>query len=310
MTVQVELKKPQHLISLATSSLLVSVDVKVWTATKQDRGISEEITTAKKADRDSGRFIKHLLSNDPDHKRVINYRQTVYNWLQRRTYDWSASFQCLPFIDLPKFKKEFDNHKLAFQELVDSFIDKYPTIVSNMAFAQGDMFDRNDYPTPEQIRGKFGIELFTAEIPMGDHRCKIAEDLADDLFNNYSRQTEQIISQMMDKQSEQLINVMSSISHCCGVDESIVAGSGETKIKKRKIYDTTISRALELCDTFKSFNLTNSMELEQARSALERTLRGVNVDILRESDAVRESVKVEVDDILSKFRPVLGQELV
>jgi hypothetical protein len=52
------------------------------------------------------------------------------------------------------------------------------------------------------------------------------------------------------------------------------------------------------------------MELEQARSALERTLRGVNVDVLRESDAVRESVKVEVDDILSKFRPVLGQELV
>lgn len=310
MTVQVELKKPQHLISLATSSLLVSVDVKVWTATKQDRGISEEITTAKKADRDSGRFIKHLLSNDPDHRRVINYRQTVYNWLQRRTYDWSASFQCLPFIDLPKFKGEFDNHKLAFQELVDSFIDKYPTIVSNMAFAQGDMFDRNDYPTPEQIRVKFGMDLFTAEIPMGDHRCKIAEDLADDLFNNYSRQTEQIIAQMMDKQSEQLINVMSSISHCCGVDESIVAGSGETKIKKRKIYDTTISRALELCDTFKSFNLTNSMELEQARSALERTLRGVNVDILRESDAVRESVKVEVDDILSKFRPVLGQEAV
>lgn len=113
---------------------------------------------------------------------------------------------------------------------------------------------------------------------------------------------------MMGKQSEQLVNVMSSISHCCGVDENTVSGTGETKIKKRKIYDTTIQRALELCDTFKSFNLGNSMELEQARAALERTLRGVNVDILRESDAVRESVKSEVDDILSKFRPVLYQE--
>lgn len=297
----VELQKPQHLISLATSSLLVSVDVKVWTATKQDRDISDEITTAKKADRDSGRFVKHLLSNDADHKRILNYRQTIYNWVQRRTYAWNAGYECLPHIELPKFTSEFNMHKQAFDALVEVFIDKYPTIVSNMAFSQGDMFNRDDYPSANQIKHKFGVHLYTSEIPMGDFRCKIAQDLADDLFNNYTRQANDIVRGILEKQSEQLINVMTSISHCCGIEETTDSGTGETKYKKRKIYDSTINRALELCDVFKNFNLTNSVPLEQARAALENVLRGANADMLRESDSVRESVKNEIDDILSKF---------
>ena len=42
-----ELKMPEHLISLASSAVLISVDISVWSATKQDRGISDEVTTAR-----------------------------------------------------------------------------------------------------------------------------------------------------------------------------------------------------------------------------------------------------------------------
>lgn len=300
-----DLQKPQHIISLATSSLLVSVDVRVWTATKQDRTISDEVTASKKADKDSGRFVKHLLANDPDHKRVLNYRQTVYNWLQRRAYDWAGSQRCLPQIMLPKFMEEYRNHQQEFAKLVDAFVAKYPSIVSNMAFVQGDMFDVNEYPPVDKIRDKFSIELYTAEIPMSDYRCQVAQDLADDLFKSYNRQTKKIIDDILVKQAEQFINVMTSISHCCGVDES-VSSSGEKKVTKRKIYDTTVSKALEMCETFKSFNLTNNLALEEARASLEKTLSGLSVDMLRESESMREQVRGDIDDILNKFRPLSG----
>ena len=55
------LKKPDHVVSLATSGILVNVEVSVWTGTKQDREISDEVTQAKKADRDAGRFVKSCL---------------------------------------------------------------------------------------------------------------------------------------------------------------------------------------------------------------------------------------------------------
>ena len=74
-------KKPDYLISLATASLLINVEVKVWSATRQDRSVSDEITSAKNADREAGKFIQNLLAGDPRHKKILMHRQSVYNWL-------------------------------------------------------------------------------------------------------------------------------------------------------------------------------------------------------------------------------------
>ena len=82
-----ELSQPKQIISLATSAHIVSVEVNVWTATKQDRAISNEVTSMKNADSEAGKFTKNLLSSSPEHKSLMNYRQTIYNWLQRSTYD-------------------------------------------------------------------------------------------------------------------------------------------------------------------------------------------------------------------------------
>lgn len=294
----VQLEKPRHLISLASSAVLVSVDINVWSATKQDRVVSDEVTTAKRADKSAGKFVKNLLADHPKHKAIINYRQSIYNWVQRRTYDWAGSQRLLPAIDLPKFNGEFREHETTFHGLVDDFIASYDDIVSDMAFKQGDMFDRSEYPDKEQIRSKFGVRMFVADVPMQDFRCQIAQDIADDLFKNYSEQADAIIQNVMQDQAERFVSVMESISHCCGVED------GDGKIRKRKVYDSTIQKAKEMVESFKQFNLTANEDLEQARASLEKTLDGVSAEDIRESDAVRETVKESVDEILSKFAPL------
>lgn len=294
-----QLQKPEHLISLASSAVLVSVDISVWSATKQDRGISDEVTTAKNADKNAGRYVKNLLANHPKHKAVVNYRQTIYNWLQRRTYRWNQSQNLLPSVDVPKFKQEYHEHELMFHSLVDSLVGDYDGIVSDMAFKQGDMFNRNDYPNAEQVKRKFSLNLYVSEVPMNDFRCGIASDIADDLFNTYQAQARGIIESIAQEQSERLVEVMESISHCCGVDESEV--NGEIRSKRRKIYEGTIQKARDYIESFKRFNLKDDSGLELARASLEKVLNGVTAEDIRDSDAVRHHVKEGIDDILSKF---------
>lgn len=297
-----ELQKPKHLISLASSAVLVSIDTKVWSATKQDRSISNEVSDAKRADRNAGKYVKNLLADHPKHKAIVNYRQSIYNWTKRRTYRWNDANDLLPSVDVPRFKQEFSEHKAQFDKLVDDFLNSYSSIVSDMAFKAGDMFDRTDYPAVDELRHKFGVELYVSEVPMNDFRCGIANDIADDLFDTYSRQAENIVTEVMLAQKTRLIEVMQSISHCCGVDEiGVDDNTGETKTRKRKIYDTTIQKALEMCETFKGFNLSSDPELEEARAMLEKALHDVSASDIRESDAVRSSVKEDVDSILSKF---------
>jgi hypothetical protein len=294
------LNKPNHIASLATSSILVSVDIKVWTATKQDRPSADELTANKKADRNTARVTQHLLADDKLHKEIINYRQHVYNWMERLTYPWSGSQFLLPVTSLPKFMKEYAEHEAEFNKRKDAFMAEYQNIIGNMAFKMGDMFDRNSYPAPAVVQGKFSINLYTSEVPTGDYRVSISQELADDLHHNYERQAANLVNEVISKQAEQLIGVMQSIRNCCVVEEEL-DDKGAVKIKRKKIYDSTINRALELCDTYKSFNLTANPSLEEARKSLEDILSGVNIDALRDSDSMRTRVKDSLDEVLKKF---------
>ena len=293
------LKKPDHVISLATSAMLVDARVTVWTGTKQDSEISEEVTTAKKAERDSGKFVKHLLANCPEHKRCMNYRQIVYNWMQRRSYDWAGSLRLLPVVDYPKFMAEYAHHEKTFYELVDTFIQAYPTIVSNRAFALGDMFDRNDYPDPAEVRSKFTINLYRSEVPTGDYRVAIAQDAVDDLAVTYERQARSLVETVLTQQKDQLVEIMKTLAENCAVET--VSENGELKVKRKKLYESTLTRAQELCETFRDFNITRDNELETVRTELARVVGGLTIDKLRDSDTTRTVVHEELTDILKKF---------
>jgi len=304
MHFETNLQQPNHIISLATSGVLVSVDVNVWSATKQDRVISSEVTSSKKADPNAGRFVKNLLANNVYHKDLVNYRQTIYNWLKRRTYRWNNSQDLLPSVDMPDFKAEYNDHEQEFNRLLDDFCMNYDSIKSNMAFAQGDMYNVEDYPSVEEVRAKFGCKLYVSEVPTQDFRCQVANDLAHDLKQSYEKQTKEIVKNVLHQQIERITDVMESISHCCGTQE-ITTKDGEVKSKKRKIYDTTIEKAKSLCRSISQFDVLNNEDSAKLRDAcrlLDNALTGVSIDALRESDYTRERVKNEVDDILNKFQ--------
>lgn len=298
-----ELQQPNHIVSLATSSVLVSVDVNVWTATKQDRGISDEVTTMKKAESGSGKFTKYLFANNPKHHRITKLRQLIYKWLKASTYRWNDAQDLLPTIDLERFKKEYHEYESEFHTAVEDFLVNYQNLVSDMKFRQGDMFDEADYPDVETLRQKFACRLYVAEVPSHDFRCQISQDIAEDLKNQYQDQANSIVNNVVEEQVSRITDVMESISHCCGTIEG-VDKHGNPTFKKRAIYDTTVNRAKALVNTIKNFSPTSNQvsdKLQLAVTSLEKTLGGVSTELLRDSEAVRERVKSDIDNILSKF---------
>jgi hypothetical protein len=293
------LKKPDHITSLATSGILLRAKVKVWTATKQDRDISDEVTSNKKAARNAGRYTKQLFADVQELRVLLNDRQTWYNFIQRVTYPWDGEWGYLPTSRIPQVMAEINKRKDKSMELLENFINAMPAAVSNEAFVQGDMFNRDDYPTPDEVRSKFRIIVQTMNIPEGDYRVTIADDLAEDLKRNFEAQTRDIIKDIHDKQNDQLVKVLQSFSHCC--DSETVMEDGEVKVKRKKMYESTLTDALELCNTFADFNLADDPRLEEARRDLLRVLDGVTIDQLRNNDTKRIVVKEGVDDILKKF---------
>lgn len=296
----IELTAPKHLISLSTSAHLVHVQVKTWTATSQNRRISAEVTAAKNASADAGRFTQNLLNNAPTHRALVNHRQTVYNWLQRSTYDWGGDWRILPGFKIEQFKREYDALMADFDKLKRDFFAAYPGLISDAAFKQGAMFDRSLYPDVEELDGRFYMKLFVAPVPMDDFRSAISHEIADDLKNHYESQVNGIVEQMVADIKTQLVDHATRLRNAC--TEAQADDNG--KVKRKKIYESTFEQTRSMVALIEKCNLTSDPELEEARLKLKSTLDGVTLDALRESSYSRLEVKDGLDDILSKFAPL------
>jgi hypothetical protein len=286
-------KKPDYLISLATASLLINVEVKVWSATRQDRSVSDEITSAKNADREAGKFIQNLLAGDPRHKKILMHRQSVYNWLKRLSYDWAGSQRLLPMARLEKTKAEYRDLETEHATLVDDFVAHYPSIVAQMAFSQGTMFDKTLYPSEQEVRNRFSMKLFIAPVPVADFRCAVAQEIIEDMNQYYSQQANEQIHEIMSTSCEQLLDYIERIAHACSEPED-----GK---RRPKVYESTIQGAKELIDTLATFNIIQDPKIEAIRKQARQVLANYTAEDIRDSEAVKATVKDGMDDILSKF---------
>ena len=145
------------------------------------------------------------------------------------------------------------------------------------------------------------MKLITTTVPAGDFRSGgIAQALADDLKEHYEQQTKDIIERVMGDATQQLIEYASRLRNAC----IEVQADDEGKVKRKRIYESTVNQAKGMIDLLRNFNLTGNAQLEEARMKLEQTLDGITLDDLRESPSARAQVKDGLDDILSKFAPL------
>ena len=302
------LQTPEHVISLATSGMLVSTDIAIWSGTKQDRGIAEEVTTDKQANSKSCKVVKNLCANFKEHERVKNYRQTIYNWMTETTYPWTKGQHYLFTANVQDFMETWTEHEQKFNSLVSEMITAYPNHIQTQKAkltGQGFMFNENDYPPAEWIKQKMGCELFISEVPEGDPRCTIAHDCARDIRETNQRQARKHINNILNEQGNRLKDVMESIRYVLLDPKISVGKDGIKKYANRRVHDKTIDKAKEMCKAFSQSNIYNEgdthTEIKSAAKVLDKVLDGVEVEHLRQSEVVRERVGNEVKDILNKF---------
>lgn len=195
---------------------------------------------------------------------------------------------------IEKFKEEFNNvYKPTFDGLVTALVDRYDDVVAEMAFKNGDLFKREDYPSKHEVANRFKLELKVIPVPANDFRVQVAEDIAEDLKNHYERNANEMVQTIMRDVSEELTMYIKRVAASCAEPDD-----GK---RKPKVYDSTVEGLKELTRTLSKFNVTNDSVLEAMRKEAEQVIGDFTAKDIRESEAVRSSIKNGMDDILSKF---------
>jgi hypothetical protein len=145
-------------ISIATSAVLIDLNISVWTARKLDKRVSKEIDINKGTTTNAGNYNKHLLAGSDQLEKIQKLSTEIRDWHSRYTLPWSdGGTRLLPMTNFFDYKQQLGEYEHEFNQRVEEFITNYPNIITSMAYKLGQLFDRSEYPEAEDIRNKFRL---------------------------------------------------------------------------------------------------------------------------------------------------------
>lgn len=281
--------------SLASSAVLVDLNIAMWTARKTDKKVSEEIDAAKGTKARSGNFHKKLLAGNSLLDEMQKFVTEVRTYHYAVTQPWSDSGTRLLMMGrFMEYNTKMRDYQAKFQDFKQQFTEKYNEMVSTAAFTLGELFNREDYPMLETIEKKFYLNYEYTPVPVsGDFRVDIGNEGIQELIGRYETQFQSRVKVAMQDAWDRLHECVSRISERL----DFTGENGDKKIFR----DSLVDNALELVDLLKHMNITADAEMERSRKQLEQAISSVSAQELRESPEIRKDVKSQVDDILKRM---------
>jgi hypothetical protein len=283
-------------MSITATSVLVEMNISVWTANKLDKDATTKVTTDNYAVQNAAQVRKNLMAGTSLRKELADYAAGCRLWHNTRTLPWSdRGARLLPTSLFMDYKAEANVRRDTFNQMVDEFCTNYPALVQTSHNYLGGLFNSSDYPSVDEVRSKFGFRLVFSPVPeAGDFRLDVAEQDLQDLKSQYEDSFTDRLADAMREPWDRLHKTLSSIS------EKLTDTEGDTETKKR-YHDTLVTNAQSLCALLTHLNVTKDPKLEDARRQLELTMLGADIEDIKDSPHVRKDIKDKVDAILGAF---------
>ena len=284
--------------NIDSCSMIVEFNASVWTARRLDKVATDEVVHSKgAAAKDAARVNKNLLAGRNELDVIQKHVNAVRTYVYANTMPWSDSGQrLLPTSRFISFSERLDQESDKFWQLVNDFVDVYPSLITAQAMALGDMFNRADFPNQNELAGKFDFAVGYLPVPtFGDFRIDVGNEAQKELQAKLTELSDKRVEAAMADVRERLKDHLKRMQDRLTVD--YINGEAVT----RKFHNSLVEGAFDLCDMVKALNIVNDPDLEAARKSLEFALVGVDAKELRTNAHTRADVKAKVDDILSKF---------
>lgn len=286
------------------SNLLYRPSVSIWTARKKDKAESVKVNSEAGAVDGAANVYKQLLPNSPELEAVQKFQTAFRTWMYDNTLPWDDSgWRIGRVVRHMEFMQEAGDRMREFDILVDAFAQAYAKEIENAKFNLNAMFDANDYPGGDEMRGKFRISVDVMTLPNSeDFRVVdgVPQEEVDKLCQIASNSVEAKIAAGMAEAYKRLFSVVSKMS-------TTLTQYGDKEIKK--FNDTLVGNISDLVAIMPALNLTDDPVLNALTSEAKQ-LVDYDLTDLRKDDKTRKSAIIEAGKLAAKFAQLLGDNSV
>ncbi len=274
-------------------TMLCKVYIGQWTAQKQDKRATREVVEQHHADADSGTFYKTLLKSGA----LDCYRKNgdaARIFLYSRTMPWkeggSRLMPSMLFDDVSVGMSKFGDKA---EEFLEEFLGEYADARDKAKTSLGSLFDANDYPPVNVIRGKFSYNVSYEPVPeAGNWLVDLEREQIEELSSQRAKDLENATAVAM---RDLWIRLHQTVEH---IHERL---SDDTKTFRNSL----VGNLEDLVDLLPKLNFTDDPDLNRMAAEAKLKLGGHDVEGLRKDNTFRKDVAEEADKLLKQMNPYM-----
>jgi len=280
--------------SISSSAMMVELSISQWLGKKKDRKASKQVTDDNNAETGVANVHKKLLGGCVELEAVHDLTGNIRNEHYRLTMPWlDTGVRLLPTKAYFDYHKMMTEHEQNWHNKVSTFLAAYDWEISQAEARLGDLFNRAEYPTADQLSGKFSFSINYIPMPeSGDFRLDIGNQgntqLADHYQTFYADRIENSYKEVWTRVYTALSKMSERLDYTGKED-------------KKTFRDSLVENVLEITPLLDTFNVTGSSQMSEMKRKLEETMRGITPEALRDDDHLRRETKRNVDDIIKSL---------
>ena len=161
-------------MSIASSAVLVELNISVWPANKVDREMTETVNANASAVRDASQTRKNLFAGTSLRKDIEKLAARIRLYHNQHTLPWADKGErLLPTKLFMEYKQTMNAYEQEFDRMCNNFFVEYPRLVQDAQTNLGKLYNADDYPEIDEVRLKFGFRRSVKPVPeAGDFRLE------------------------------------------------------------------------------------------------------------------------------------------
>lgn len=284
------------LTSFAQTAMLVSVNVRSYSAKKEDKKVSRKVAADNATTTDAGAYQKHLVSKE-SLAAVTTAIGAMRTFHYENTQPWlDEGIRCLPAANYESYKTGFEPLRDQFETAVRDFCNRWPEIVEAAEKQLNGLFNAADYPA--DIASRFGVTVrFMPLTDASDFRVNISEGERELLRQQIQGTLDAAAATAMGDLYRRLsdgVKAMAERLRAYGVDATTGKPTGVFR-------DSLVENLRDLVALIPRLNFTEDRELEAIRRMVSDELCAADAETLRDDTTTRTAVADSADAIAKRL---------
>jgi len=273
---------------LAKKAMIATLSTSCWSARKTDKEATEELLTAKSAEKQAGSFSKALIDKKhlKDIREILNTMKKFHN---TNTLPWNNDGgRLLPSAKHSDYSTFLRKCKRDLETAVDIFVAGFDTFVADASFMLNDLYCSADYPHSSEVKSKFSMEADFSKVPeSADFRVDIPEFEQKKICQQIEGRVEQQHAESMGKIWKRIHRTLEHMHEKLSDEDSIFR-------------NTLVENMDQLVSVLPDLNILEDADLQAMTDELKNNLCGFNADDLRKDKDLRKDVAKASNDMLAK----------